>query len=90
MDLVVTNRFEIKGCHYLIILDVFTGYLWIKKMGKTPKTNQVTEALNKIFLTWGYPKHVKSDGRGNIGQNSRNTAKTCILLLIQQAVIIVN
>ena len=33
-------------------------------MGKTPKTNQVTEALNEIFLTWGYPKHVKSDGGG--------------------------
>ena len=64
MDLVVTDLFEIKGCHYLIILDVFTGYPWMKKMGKTPKTSQVTEALNEVFLTWGYPKHVKSDGGG--------------------------
>ena len=60
MDLVVTDLFEIKGCHYLIVLDVFTGYPWMKKMGKTPKTSQVTEALNEIFLTWGYPKHVES------------------------------
>ena len=64
MDLVVTDLFEIKGCHVLVLLDVFTGYLWMKKFGKDPRTDQVTGALNEIFLTWGYPKHIKADGGG--------------------------
>ena len=55
MDLVVTDLFEIKGCHFLVVLDVFTGCPWMRKFGKSPKTHQVTEALNDIFLTWGYP-----------------------------------
>ena len=42
----------------------FTGYPWRKKFGKSPNTHQVTDALNEIFLAWGYPKHVKSDGGG--------------------------
>ena len=33
-------------------------------MGKSPKTNKVTEALNEIFLAYGYPKHIKSNGGG--------------------------
>ena len=64
MDLIVSDLFEVKGCHYLVVLDVYSGFPWMKKMGKSPKTSQVTEALNEIFLTWGYPKHVKSDGGG--------------------------
>ena len=64
MDLVVTDLFEVKGCHFLVVLDVFTGYPWMKRFGKSPNTGQVTEALNDIFLTWGYPKHIKADGGG--------------------------
>ena len=47
---------------YLIFLDVFTGYPWMRKFGKAPRTDQVTGAHNEIFLTWGYPKHIKADG----------------------------
>ena len=36
----------------------------MKEFRKSPNTHQVTEALNEIFLTWGYPKHVKSDRGG--------------------------
>ena len=64
LDLVATDLFEIKGCHYLIVLDVFSGFPWVKKMGKAPKTSKVTEALNEIFLSYGYPKHIKSDNGG--------------------------
>ena len=65
MDLIATDLFKIKGCHYLVALDVFTGYPWMKEFRKSPNTHQVTEALNEIFLTWGYPRHVKSDRRGH-------------------------
>ena len=51
MDLVVTDLFEIKGCHYLVVINVFTGYPWMKRFGKSPNTCHVTEALNDIFLT---------------------------------------
>ena len=42
MDLIVTDLFEIKGCHFLVVLDLFTGYPWMRKFGKSPKTDQVT------------------------------------------------
>ena len=61
MDLIATDLFEIKGCHYLVVLNVFTGFRWFKRLGKSPKTHQVTEALNDIFLTWGYPLHIRCD-----------------------------
>ena len=72
MDLVVTDLFDKKSCHYLMVLDVFTGYPWMRKFGKSPKTHQVTEALNEIFLTWGYPKHVKPDGGGQYRTELKN------------------
>ena len=72
MDLVVTDLFEIKGCHFLVVLDVFTGYTWMRKFWKSPKTHQVTEALNEIFLTWGYPKHIKADGGGQYRTEFKN------------------
>ena len=65
MDLIAIDLFEIKGCNYLVVLDVFTGYPWMKQFRKSQNTHQVTEALNKIFLTWGYPKPVKSDRGGH-------------------------
>ena len=79
LDLVATDLFEIKGCHYLIVLDVFSGFPWVKKMGKSPKTSKVTEALNEIFLSYGYPKHIKSDGGG---QYRSEFAKYCAEMYI--------
>ena len=64
MDLVVTDLLEIKGCYFFVVLDVFKGYPWMRKFGKSPRTDQVTGAFNEIFLTWGYPKHIKTDGGG--------------------------
>ena len=72
MDLVVTGLFKIKGCHFLVVLDVFTGYPWMRKFGKSPKTHQVTQAFNEIFLTWGYPKHIKADGGGQYRTEFKN------------------
>ena len=46
MDLIVSDLFEVKGVHYLVVLDVYSGFPWMKKMGKSPKTSKVTEALN--------------------------------------------
>ena len=62
MDLVATDLFKIKGCHCLVVLNVFTGFRWYKRFGKSHKTHQVTEALNDIFLTWGCPLHIRCDG----------------------------
>ena len=36
----------------------------MRKFGKAPRTDQVTGVLNEIFLTWGYPRHIKADGGG--------------------------
>ena len=55
MEMIGTDLFEIEGSHYLVVLDVFTGYPWFKKFLKAPNTAKVTEAFNDIFLVWGYP-----------------------------------
>lgn len=62
MDMVATDLFEFKGAHYLLVVDVYSGYPWYKRFTKCPDTRMVTEALNDIFLTFGYPKHLKADG----------------------------
>ena len=62
MDLITTDLFEIKGCHYLVVLDVYPVFPWYKKFGKVPNTTQVTEALNNIFLVWGFPRHIRCVG----------------------------
>ena len=62
MDLIATDLFEIKGCNYLVVLDVYSGFPWFNKFGKAPNTSKVTEALNDIFLAWGYPLHIRCDG----------------------------
>ena len=61
-DMIATDLFEIKGAHYLLVLDVFTGWPWYKRFAKAPNSKMVTEALNDIFLVYGYPKHLKCDG----------------------------
>ena len=58
-DLITTDLFEIKGCRYLVVLNVYTVFPWYKKFGKVPNTSQVTEALNDIFLVWGFPRHIR-------------------------------
>ena len=64
MDLVANNLFEIKGTHYLLVVDVYTGFPWYKWFCKTPDTWMVTEGLDNIFLVYRYHKHHKCDGGG--------------------------
>ena len=33
MDLIATDLLEIKGTHYQVVLDVYTGFPWYKKFG---------------------------------------------------------
>ena len=75
MDLISTDRFEMKGCHYLVVLDVYTGFPWYKKFGKAPITTQVTEALNNIFSVWGYPCHIRCDGGSQYRSKFRQFCK---------------
>ena len=50
MDLVANDLFEIKGTHYLLVVNVYTGFPWYKRFCKTPDTRMVTEGLDNIFL----------------------------------------
>ena len=62
MDMVATDLFEINGVHYLLVLDVYTGFPWYKHFCKYPDTKMVMEGLHNIFLGYGYPKHNKFEG----------------------------
>ena len=62
LDMVATDLFEIKGVHYLLVVDIYTGFPRYKCFCKYPDTRIVTEGLNDIFFVYGYPKHLKMDG----------------------------
>lgn len=65
MDLVATDMFQLGNKHYLLLVDVFSGYTWFKVFNKAPDTFKTCQAMNEVFLTFGYPKHLKADGGAN-------------------------
>jgi hypothetical protein len=64
MDLVATDLFQLGNKHFLVALDVYSGYCWYHQFNRCPDTHKVTEALSNIFLTFGMPRHLKADGGG--------------------------
>ena len=59
-QVVGTDLFEIKGTHYLIIVDYFSCYPEAKKLTSTTSSSVIT-ALKSIFSRHGLPEVVRSD-----------------------------
>ena len=64
MEMCASDLFQISGLHYLFLVDCFTGYSWSIKFKVTPSTQQVTDALKSIFLQFGFPLFLRTDGGG--------------------------
>ena len=45
----------------MILSDWFSGFSFAKRLGVTSGTDQVIKKLNKIFMMFGYPEHLRSD-----------------------------
>ena len=61
MSQVCLDMFFYRGEHYLHVMDLYSSYIFTRKMRCTPSTEMLTTTLEKIFGTWGYPELIYSD-----------------------------
>ena len=54
------DLFSWSGKDFLVIVDCFSGFLWIKQLRRTA-TENVTNSLLDVFNEFGFPKEVQSD-----------------------------
>ena len=61
MEKVSVDLFKIAGKHYVLTIDQFSGYPWMKRL-QCLSSNHVTKYLLSIFQTFGYPRAIQTDG----------------------------
>lgn len=61
MEEIATDLFEFAGKDYLAVVDRYSGFIWCSRLSRTDTTS-VIRVLDNIFLDYGYPKSVRSDG----------------------------
>ena len=57
---VSSDLFQLKGAHYIVVVDYFSRYPKVTKLSATT-SNHIIEALKKIFSRHGVPETVVSD-----------------------------
>ena len=62
MEIVGTDLFELDGRVYLVAVDSFTGYLFVRRFARAPSSRQVIEMLMEFFSEFGLPDVIRSDG----------------------------
>ena len=55
------DLFDARGKKWLAVVCRFSGYAWLSQLKKTT-TASVLESLEKLFLEYGYPNSIRSDG----------------------------
>ena len=60
MHSVAMDLFECKGKHYLVMVDRFSYYIWVKEL-RSLTTNSVLQTLDSWFSDFGYPFIIISD-----------------------------
>jgi len=56
------DLFEVTNKHFLVVIDRYSGFLFIEKFKQKPEASGVIQALAKIFAQTGNPLRVHSDG----------------------------
>ena len=60
MQKIGCDLFSWSGKDYLVIVDRYSGFFWIRNLRRTA-TENVTTALQDVFTDFGYPKEIQSD-----------------------------
>ena len=68
MQCVGTDIFEYRGVNYLIDVDYFSSYPWIRSL-KNITTKSTIGALKTIFTEFGYPQRIHSDAGSQYTSN---------------------
>ena len=61
MEAVGCDLFEAAGNHYVVLVDQYSGFLWVEKL-RNQSTAEVTKHLTKWFRTFGFCQRLRSDG----------------------------
>ena len=61
MTHVATDLFHVHGQTWIVVVDRFSGFPWIRRLYNTD-TASVVKVLLDVFLDWGMPKVIRSDG----------------------------
>ena len=61
MQTVFCDLFQLEKSHYLIMADLFSGYLWVKKL-TTTDAGKVVAKLHSWWCTTGFPARACFDG----------------------------
>ncbi len=61
MEEVAADLFQLNGKHYLVLVDRYSGFLWCHKLYRLD-TSSVTKVMDKVFLDFGYPCRMRTDG----------------------------
>ena len=56
-----TDIFDALGNSWLVLVDRFSGYAWVKKL-KSTDSAAIKSQLSKWFTEYGWPKYIRSDG----------------------------
>ena len=57
---VSSDLFELDGRHYLVVVDRFSGYIFVKEL-KSLGTKAVTNFLEDLMVMFGRPKSIRTD-----------------------------
>ena len=60
LDLMCTDLFQYAGKEFLVLVDRFSGFLWVDQL-KWTNTAAVVDRLFQWFGDWGFPKVLRSD-----------------------------
>ena len=61
MEKLSTDLFHFRGKTFLILIDWFSGYPFVKDLGRSSSTEKVIKKMRKIFLEQGFPRTLKAD-----------------------------
>ena len=61
MEKLSTDLFHFKGKTFLILIDWFSGYPFVKDLGRSSSTEKVIKKMRKVFLEQGFPRTLKAD-----------------------------
>ena len=61
MERLSTDLFHFRGKTFLILIDWFSGYPFVKDLGRSSSTQKVIKKMRKVFLEQGFPRTLKAD-----------------------------
>ena len=61
MSQIYLNIFFYRGQQYLHVMDLYSSFIFTRKMRCTPSTEMMTRTLESIFETFGFPELIFSD-----------------------------